>query len=467
MTIVTDTTANPIDRLAHHVVNTRFEDLDAATLAKAKTFLLDTFGVGIAGTSGAKIDELLATVRSWGSGVEARVFLTGERLPAQGAAILNAYQIHCLEFDCVHEGAVVHPMATILSAVLAHCERRSGDGRPVGGRDLILALTLGVDVAAFIGMASKAAIRFFRPATCGGFGAVAALGKLEGFDIPTLKSAFGGMYGQTSGTLQAHAEGSPLLGLQIGFNARGALSAIDLAASGFRGPHDVLTGQYGYFRLFEQDSFDVVERWRDLGRVFQMTRLSHKPFPSGRLTHGVVDALRQLKARHAFSSDDVESIVATVPPLTFRLVGRPDLPTPEANYAKLCLRFVAGLELAHGRVDVLDFRGRQSLDDPRVHAFAAKVDVRLDEANPDPNALDPQHFVVRLKSGPTHEIHLQRTYGHPEAALSEAENLAKFRRCAVLGRRPLPERAIERLIDRVAALEKLTDVSDLVAATLA
>ncbi len=467
MSIVRDVTANPVDRLAEHVVSTRYEDLDAATLAKGKTFLLDTLGVAIAGTSGAKIDELLATVRSWGSGAEARVFLTGDRLPAQGAAILNAYQIHCLEFDCVHEGAVVHPMATILSAVLAHCERRSAAGKPVNGRDLMLALTLGVDVAAFIGMASKAPIRFFRPATCGGFGAVAALAKLEGMDVPTLKSAFGGMYGQTSGTLQAHVEGSPVLGLQIGFNARGAMSAVDLAGAGFRGPHDVLTGQYGYFRLFEQDQFDVAERWRDLGSVFQMTRLSHKPFPSGRLTHGVVDALRQLMARHGFAADDVASVMATVPPLTFRLVGRPDIPNPEANYAKLCLRFVAGLYLALGHVDVLDFRGRERLDDPHVHAFAAKVDVQLDTANSNPNALDPQHVAVQLKSGASHDIHLPHTYGHPDAALTDEENLAKFRRCAALGRRPLPAASVERLIEMVSAIERLEDAADLVGATLA
>jgi aconitate decarboxylase len=465
--IVTDPASNPVDRLAAHVVEARFEHLDALALSKTRTFLLDTLGVAIAGSSGAKIEELLTTLRGWGAGAEARALLTGEKLPAQSAAILNAYQIHCLEFDCVHEGAVVHPMATILSALLAHCERRSQRGRPVSGKDFMLALALGVDVAAFIGMASKAAIRFFRPATCGGFGAVAALGKLEGLEAETLKSAFGAMYGQTSGTLQAHAEGSPLLGLQIGFNARGALSALDLTMSGFRGPKDVLTGRYGYFRLFEQDDFDTAERWRELGRVFQITRLSHKPFPSGRLTHGVIDAIRQLKARHGFASQDVASLVATVPPLTYQLVSRPDLPNPEANYAKLCLRFVAGLELAKGHVDVMDFRGRASLDDAEVHAFAAKVDVLLDTQNPDPNALDPQHVAVVLTSGARHDIHLPRTYGHPDVPLSDAENIAKFRRCLAMGRIPLGDAAADRLIALVDRLENEPDASALVTATMA
>ena len=466
MNLVFDADANPVDRLAQHVVTTRWSDLDAHAVGKAKTFLLDTLGVGVAGVSGALVDELIATVRGWGRGEEARVLGAGEALPAQGAAIVNAYLIHCLEYDCVHEGAVVHPMATILSALLAHAGRRSGAGRPVSGRDFLLALILGVDVAAFIGMASTAPIRFFRPATCGGFGAVAALAKLEGFDADRLKSAFGAMYGQTSGTLQAHAEGSPILGLQIGFNARGALSAVDLAGHGFQGPVDVLTGQYGYLRLFEQDRFDITNRWRDLGRVFQVARLSHKPFPSGRLTHGVVDALRRLRARVGFAPDEVESLVCTVPDLTHRLVGRADFPNPKPNYAKLCLRYVAGLELALGHVDLGDFRDPATLADSRVHAFAARVDVVRDEANSDPNALDPQHFRLRLKSGAAHEITLERVVGHPEAPLSDEENRAKFRRCAGYGRSRLSTERIAAIESMVDAVETLEDVCALVTATI-
>ncbi len=89
------------------------------------------------------------------------------------------------------------------------------------GARFLTALAVGVDVATLIGIATDSPVRFFRPATAGGFGAVAAIAHLAGFDEETTRSAFGHMYGQTSGTLQPHLEGSPLLGLQIGFNARG------------------------------------------------------------------------------------------------------------------------------------------------------------------------------------------------------------------------------------------------------
>ncbi len=451
-------------RLAEHVAGVRFEALPDAAAAKVKTFLLDTLGVGIAGSSGPGAGALAGVAAGWGEGAEATVWNDGRRLPAASAAVVNAYRIHCLEYDCVHEGAVLHPMATILAAVLAFAEREAAAGRPVAGRDLIAAVAAGVDAACLLGLAATGPIRFFRPATAGGMGAAAALARLAGLDAEGVLDTLGAQYAQTSGTLQPHAEGSPMLGLQVGFNARAALCALDLARAGFRGPHDILTGRYGYLPLFEDGKFDLAPQLDTLGRVWQVEALSHKPFPSGRLTHGVVDGLGRLMAAHGFGPGDIARVTAHVPPLVHRLVGRPDIPDPEPNDAKLCLAYVAGVFLARGRVDVPEFRP-PVLTDPEVHRFAALIET-VPDGNPDPNALDPQTIEVRLTSGAVHAVTLARVLGHPEVPLGEAENVAKFRRCAGFAARPLtPERA-GRLIDTVAGLERVEDVACLPALTL-
>lgn len=455
-----------IDRFARHVADARFDDLGDADIEKAGIFLLDTLGVGIAGSSGAAVAELTRTVRGWGQGDEATVWVTGERVPAQSAAIVNAYQIHCLEYDCVHEGAVVHPMATVLSALLAWAERASARRAPVSGRDFLVAMAVGVDVATLLGVAATGPVRFFRPATAGGFGAVAAIASMAGMDETAIKDALGNMYGQTSGTLQPHAEGSPLLGLQIGFNARGALSAVDLAIAGFAGPHDIVDGQYGYLRLFEDNRFDLEAIWPLLGRQWQVGRLSHKPFPSGRLTHGVIDALQRVTAELGVAADDIERITGHVPPLVHRLVGRPLPPEPDANYAKLCLAYVAGAWMARGQVDVPEFRGRATLSDPEIHRNAAKVTLVLDD-NPDENALDPQRFVFELRDGRRHEITLDHVFGHPHAPLSAEQNLDKFRRCVGYASKSLGDERAEALVAAVADIENLDDAADLARLTVA
>ena len=48
-----------------HITNSKFEDLDDITVKKIKIFLLDTLGVGIAGSTGAKISELKSVANNW------------------------------------------------------------------------------------------------------------------------------------------------------------------------------------------------------------------------------------------------------------------------------------------------------------------------------------------------------------------------------------------------------------------
>jgi 2-methylcitrate dehydratase PrpD len=303
-------------------------------------------------------------------------------------------------------------------------------------------------------------MRFFRPANAGAFGAVAALGSLRGFDADTLVNAFGIVYGHVSGTLQPHVEGSMQLGVQVGFNARGALTAVDLAAAGFAGPRDVLEGRYGYFRLFENDAYDVEPVLKDLGRVWRIAELSHKPFPSGRLTHGVVDGLLRLREQHGITAADVTRVTALVPPLVARLVGRPDVPAPGANYARLCLPFVAATALLRGRVDVPDFRG-DALTARDVHELAPRIAVVTD-GNPDENAIVPQAIEVELSDGRRLPWALPSVIGQPAHPLSREQHLAKFRRCWTYGAERLSDVNGERLIDAVERLPAIPDARELI-----
>src|SRR5262245_15502204 len=179
-----------IRALSEHVARTGYGDLPPAAVRATKTFLEDTLGVGVAGSAGPWVEDLVGCLRGWGAADEASVWARGTRLPAPAAALANAYQIHNSEFDCVHDVAVVHPMAGVLSAALAEAERRGG----VSGRDLLAAVALGVDVACHIGLASRAPLKFFRPGTAGGFGGTAAVGKLMGFDATTMVRAMGVVY---------------------------------------------------------------------------------------------------------------------------------------------------------------------------------------------------------------------------------------------------------------------------------
>jgi len=444
-----------IFRFAEHVAGTGYDGLPAAAVRAAKTFILDTFGVGVAGSAGPWTDQLVAVQAGFGRGEAARVWGRGDALPAPAAAMCNGYQIHNSEYDCVHEKAVIHPMTVALAAAMASAERDGG----VNGRTLIAAAVLAVDVACHLGVATKSGLRFFRPATAGGFAAAAALAKLRGFDAESTRNAMSIVYSQLCGTMQAHTEGSILLGMQVGFNARNAIVAADMAGRGIAAPVGVLEGPFGFLRLFEGE-FDLAPVLAEIGKVWRITEVAHKPFPSGRATHGIVDAVLTLQREHGFRADDIERVTAAVPPLTHHLVGRPIAEAMTPNYGRLCAAYVAARLLLKGSLGVEDF-APEALGDGETLALGRRFEITVD-GNPDPNALTPVVVAVFLKGGARFSLSRDLVYGNPAKPMSREAHLDKFRRNWAAAARRLGDAKRERLIALVDDLESVADVRLLV-----
>lgn len=447
-------TPSVTDALVAHVTTQRFEHLPPRAVEATRTFLLDSLGVALSGSRVPLVADLKAVAAAWGRGEQCRIWGTGERVPAPTAAFINGYQIHNQEWDCLHEPAVVHPMAVVLATLVAWAEAQGG----VDGRSLLLGCSVAVDVAATIGSAARGPLRFFRPAMCGALGATAGLAAMQRLDADTTRSALGFAYSQLSGTMQAHVEGSPVLPMQIGFNARAALTALDLARRGVAGPRDFLEGPYGYYALYDAD-WDPAA-YAGLGRAWRITELSHKPFPSGRATHGGVDGVLSLRDAHGFGAQDVAAIRVCAPPLVIQLVDRPPRPDMAPSYARLCLPYVAATALLRGTVSVEDFEP-VAIRDPQRQALAARIRV-LRDGNPALNALAPQRVEVDLVSGARLALDLSAVLGAPGRPLGRERHLAKFRLAAASGLVALAPAHMEALIEAVDQLEQLPDVRRLV-----
>jgi aconitate decarboxylase len=444
-----------IQRFSQFVVETGFDDIPQAARLATKTFILDCFGVSLIGSAGPWVPELIRTQALWGQGSDARVWNSGTPLPTPAAAMCNAYQIHNSEFDCVHEGAVVHAMTVVLPCVLAEAEKRGG----ISGRDLITSVTLGVDVACNLGLAALNGLRFFRPGTAGAFAGVAGIAKLRGFDQETLVRAYSIVYAQLSGTMQPHTEGSMLLGMQIAFNARNAVVACDMAEAGLAGLQDVLEGPFGYFSLIET-SYDLTDILANMGKVWRITEMAHKPFPSGRATHGVVDAALQLWKKHDLKLDQIENATLTLQPLTNHLVGRPAHDAMDVNYARLCSPYVVAVGLINGEVTIADFHVT-ALRDATALDLARRISVEVLD-NPDPNALTPVDVAVTLKSGEVIHQGIDVVYGNPDNPLTRDAHLAKYRKNAAGAAVAISTKNAEALIEMVDHLEDLENACDLI-----
>lgn len=448
-------TKDPIFAFASHVVDTTLADIPTEAIQAAKTFTLDTLGVGISGSNGPDAQRLVVQMLRSAPGDDARCWVSGEKVSASAAALCNAYYAHCQEYDCVHEDAVAHVMTVVLPVVLAGAERQ-GD---ISGDRLLEAVILGVDVAASLGVAAQSGLRFFRPATVGAFGATAALGKIMGFDQAKMAQAFSLAYGQVSGTMQAHTEGSGLLAMQVGFNARNAVMACDLAEAGFTGPENILSGDFGYFRLIE-DGGDPAGAAAQLGNIWRITEVAHKPFPSGRATHGILDGCLQLQKDRGFSAGDIASVDLTVPPLIQHLVGRPPKTEMAINYARLCARYVTSCALHSGGVALADFSPQAYMRKDRQD-LAARISLQVKDDG-DPNALTPIGVKIALNDGTLLTQDVQHVYGSPANPMTRDAHLAKFRQNCRDAAHPLSDQNVEALIAEVDSLETLSDVVRLV-----
>jgi aconitate decarboxylase len=442
---------DPIRHFAEHVSRTRFEDLPEAAVRAARIFILDTIGVGLAGSNGPYVARLIESSAAMLGEGPARCWGHRRTLSAPGAAMINGYQIHNSEFDCVHEAAVIHPLTVCLAAVMAHADRNGG----VSGSALLTAVVLGVDTACHLGVATTTGLRFFRPATAGIFAAAAGLGSVLGFDAERQTALFGHVYGQLCGTMQPHTEGSMLLGLQIGFNARNAVIAADLARGGIPSIENVLEGPFGYFGMIEAGG-DLARILSDIGKVWRITEVAHKPFPSGRASHGMLDGFIELKAEHGLAGDDVESAEARVPPLTHHLVGRPVTDDMAVNYARLCGAYVSACAILRGELGLEDFSEAARRDEVRL-ALGRRIKVVAD-GNPNPNALTPVTVRIRLKDGRELSRSIDTVYGNPARPMSREAHVHKFRRNFASALTPLPQENADRLIEMLDKVEALQDV---------
>lgn len=389
--------------------------LPAKVRADTLRLVADTLAVGAAGSTGPGMDGVLAVARSWGKGGDARLIARDERLPASAAAYANCFAIHSLEWDAVHEGAVVHAMSAVVPAVMAAVDRKGGCDADM----LVEAIALGVDVAAGLGLAAESGLSFFRPAITGIYGAALAVARIENLPEAAFADVLGMAHAHAAGTMQAHTEGSIALPLQFANAARGAIHAVDLVRHGLTAAHDVIEGPFGHLRLFDRGSLDTYTA--TLGTRWLISEISTKPYPSGRASHAVLGTLAR------FHGQDIVAVEAHVPSLIRHLVGRKYDPGMTPAYARLCLPFLAALMLRDGEIDPRRFTP-ETFADPAIAALATRF-AHHNDGNMNPNALSPQMLVVTLANGIRHECRVPATLGAPQAPLSTAQAAAKRDLC--------------------------------------
>jgi 2-methylcitrate dehydratase PrpD len=451
-----------IEPLARFVAGLRFAAIPASAVAAAKTFLLDSLGVALAGSSAPGIAIVREQLREWGGAPEATALVFGDRLPAPWAALLNGAMIQARDFDDTHHEAIVHVNAGVLPAALAVAERLGG----VGGERFLTALVAGIDVACRIGAAVTTPVAFTRTGTLAYFGAAAAAASLLGLDPRTTRDALGIAYAQAAGNMQAVHDGALVKRLHPGFGAKAGVMAALLAGRGLTGARLVLEGPYGYLNLYERGACRPERILDGLGTAFEVTRLSMKPYPCSLDTHAAIMAALDLRGQ-GVTAGTIDRVTVDLPFLAFDAAGKPydAIRGHRVVESILNVSYATAVAFLRGRVNLDDFT-ETAVADAEVGALARRIEARVDPRAPE-KAFVPVTLRVRLRDGRMVERTVDTLLGTPERPMSHDQRLAKFWHCAGYAASPVPRERLERLVALVDDLERLPDVGEVVSSLVA
>ena len=400
--------------LAQHVCRTDYADLPASAVESARRDILDTFGCMLGGSGSPGIDKLFAVLSHWGGREESRVLLRGARLPAPPTALLNASMGHALDFDdTLDTGGSIHPGVSVLGSVLAVCDSLGGRS----GRDVLLAVALGLDVSCRIALACTLDRGWHRTAAIGVFGATAAAGKLIGLTPEQMLAAFGIAYSHAAGNRQCILDGALTKRMQAGQAAGAGVFSVVLAHTGFTGARNIFSGRFGFFELYQPDGYDASVLLRDLGGAFRSEELSYKPYPCGRPLHAAIDAALAARAQlNIEHPDEIESVTIEADHVGHRdQFGRGPAkrrPTQvvEAQFAQ---PFLVATALVHGSVGIAEVDG---LGNRSVLALSDRIAGVARDGRPKGSL----SITVRTTDGRSVTLEASTPIGSPDKPLTNA-----------------------------------------------
>jgi 2-methylcitrate dehydratase PrpD len=442
--------------------NTGFENLPAAAVKITKDQVLDFFAVALGGSGESGVGEMRDLVLEWGGAPQSTIVLFGDKVPAPNAGQVNATMAHALDFDDVHEDAIMHPGVVTIPAALAMSEYVGG----VSGREFITAVAVGTDFICRLGLATRPGESIHQygwhlTTLFGYMTAAAVAGRLLGMDETGISDAIGIGYHQSSGNGQCVRDGALTKRMGPGMAVRGGIASALMAKRGITGARNCLEGAAGMYKVYHGGSYSREKLVGDLGTRFEGVNVSIKPYPCCRGVHPSIDAALTLARDYDIRPDDVQSIVIYCGEATYGLLGTPlEVKARPRNFvdAQFSLAWGVATAIARRRASLDDFTP-EAISSPDILAVSAKIDVRNDPAlDRGDQGMEPARVEITMKDGAVFTEQVDFPTGTPARPLSFADIERKLDDCLAHAGQPISAAAARRLVERVDRLEQLEDV---------
>lgn len=414
---------------------------------EAQRTLLNWVGCAVGAARHPSALAALAALRELEPAPQAAVLGTRERVDMAGAALVNGITSHTFDFDDTHLKTIIHPAGPVAAAVLALAEHTKA-----GGRALLDALVLGIDVACRVGNAiypEHYDRGWHITGSTGMLGAAAACARLLGLDESRTAMALGIAASQPVGLREQF--GTMTKPFHPGAAARAGLTSALLAKHGFTASSKALEAPRGLMQVVSTKC-----RWNEisdeLGSRFEISFNTYKPFACGIVIHPGIDACVQLRAQ-GVTPAEVERIELRVHPLVLELTGKQE--PADGLQGKFSVYHGCAAGLIFGRAGEEEFSDT-IVRRPDVVALRRKVVATIDDRIREESA----HVTAHLVGGRSVHVFVEHAIGSLARPMTDADLDAKFHALAdpILG----AARA-ERLIDACRRIATAPDVQHLVA----
>jgi len=436
-------------RLASFVCNTGESDLPATVRNHALRTVFNGFGTALGGSSDQVVVRLAESLSPYAGEGRATAIGQARSFDPPTAAFLNAAAINVFDFDDTHAGTIIHPTAPVLPVVLAIAETRK-----VSGSEMLLAFTLGVEVACRLGNAVSPQ-HYDRgwhiTSTCGIFGAAAAAAKLLKLNEEQTLWAFGNAAAQASGLVETLGTMAKSVG--VGGSARNGLLSALMAREGVEGPPAPIEGPRGFLKVC--CDAPRPERIEDgLGSAWEILRNMFKPYPCGVVLNPVIDACLGARAARNVDAAKIARISVRGNPLLKARTDRPD--AASGREAQVSAQHAIAVSLMRGTAGAADFSDGAARD-PAVIALRGKVEeIVADPAVP----VEAAYLTIRLNDGTSLEVAETNASGSLRRPMTDDALRAKF---ASLARYGCPAIDAAPLARALWALPDTTDVGPVLA----
>jgi 2-methylcitrate dehydratase PrpD len=413
--VTADPNAPPVTRiLAEFVATHPSRGWDAGVEREAHRTLLNWVGCAIGASRHATVEAALGAVRELAPAAQATILGRAERVDVASAAMLNGIASHTFDFDDTHLRTIIHPAGPVASAALALAEHTGA-----GGRQVVDAVVLGIDVACRVGNAiypDHYDRGWHITGSTGMLGAAAACARILALDANGTAMALGIAASQPIGVREQF--GTMTKPFHVGGAARAGLMAALLAKHGYTASTRALEAPRGLLQTFSAKC-DWAEVTGALGERFEISFNAYKPFACGIVIHPSIDGCVQLATAHRLSAGDIERIDLKVHPLVLELTGKT---APRSGLeAKFSVYHACAAGILFGQAGEAEFADA-IVARPDVIALRDRIGATADEAIGEASA----DVTITLRGGRQLHTLVRHAIGSLERPMTDADLARKF-----------------------------------------